>query len=312
MSGQIYTFLGSPALVRNETNRILNIHAPKRDGLVLQKMTAEEAENVLPGEILSFSMFAPSQVFVVRRFEESSPNFLEFLLSYVQGATNDSMHTLVLTGQTFPKKGPTQRLKKALKALKTFKEFSEKKVNPSQYCTKLCTEHGLKLSAKGKQILLQRVGQDLLSLENEIAKLACFAEDGITDQDVEELTATISEASIWEFTDALIVKDTSKAMQILHRMLEEGKAPHQMLGSIGWKIRQILSLQESQIKRQPIPSSWKRTPEMKRRAIIRTLKRYPVDSHRIFSQLQKSNRLFNSARVGDRKILELLVLELCS
>ena len=312
MSGQVYTFIGSPALVRNETNRILDIHVPDRDGMVLQKMTAEEAEQSLPGEILSFSMFSPNQVFVLRRFEDASPNLLEFLLSYVTGAAKESMHTLLITGHAFPKKGPTQKLKKALKGLKTFKEFPEKKVNPAQYCTKLCAEHGLKISAKGKQILLQRVGKDLLSLENEIAKLACFAENGITENDIEELTATISEASIWEFTDALIVKDTSRAMKILHRMLEEGKAPHQMLGTIGWKIRQLLALQESQRKRQPLPNDWKRTPEMKRRTVLRTLKKHPLEADKIFSQLQKSNRLFNSARVGDRKILELLVLELCS
>ena len=94
--------------------------------------------------------------------------------------------------------------------------------------------------------------------------------------------------------------------------LEEGKAPHQMLGTIGWKIRQLLALQESQRKRQPLPNDWKRTPEMKRRTVLRTLKKHPLEADKIFSQLQKSNRLFNSARVGDRKILELLVLELCS
>ncbi|MAA78543.1 MAG: DNA polymerase III subunit delta [Deltaproteobacteria bacterium] len=312
MSGQVYALLGSPALVRNETNRILDKVVPDRDRMILQKMTAEEGEQLLPGAILSFSMFSPNQVFVVRRFEESTPGFLEFLLSYIQGPAKDSDHTLIITGNTFPKKGPTRRLKSALKKQSMLKEFSEKKINPEQYCTKLCTDHNLKLSRNGKSILLQRVGKDLLSLENEIAKLACYSEGTISDKDIEELTATISEASVWDFADAILVKDTGKAIRLLHRMLEEGKAPHQMLGTISWKMRDLLALQESQRKRQSIPSRWMKTPEMKRRAILRTLKKHPLHADKIFSKLQKSNRLFNSARVGDRRILELLVLELCA
>ena len=76
MSGQVYALLGSPALVRNEANRILDKVVPDRDPMILQKMTAEEGEQLLPGAILSFSMFSPNQVFVVRRFEESTPGFL--------------------------------------------------------------------------------------------------------------------------------------------------------------------------------------------------------------------------------------------
>ena len=312
MSGQVYAFVGSPALVRNEANRILDKLVPDRDQMIVQKMTAEEGEQQLPEAILSFSMFAPSQIFVVRRFEESAPGFLDFLLSYIQGPASDSDHTLIIMGKSFPKKGPTRKLKSALKKLNMLKEFPEKQINPVQYCIKLCAEHNVQLSKNGQKILLQRVGKDLLSLENEIAKLSCFSEGEISDKDVEELTATISEASIWDFADALLVKDTGKAIRLLHRMLEEGKAPHQMLGTISWKIRDLLALQESQRKRQPIPSSWMRTPEMKRRAILRTLKRHPLRADVIFSKLQKSNRLFNSARVGDRRILELLVLELCA
>ena len=44
MSGQVYALLGNPALVRNETNRILDKVVPDRDRMILQKMTAEEGE----------------------------------------------------------------------------------------------------------------------------------------------------------------------------------------------------------------------------------------------------------------------------
>jgi DNA polymerase III delta subunit len=150
-------------------------------------------------------------------------------------------------------------------------------------------------------------------MENEIAKLACFAEGKpLTDRDVEELTATISEASIWDLTDALVVKNSGKAMSTLHKMMEEGRAPHQILSTICWQVRQLLVLQESRQKNERLPKSWMRIPDRKRQNAIRILKRHPLEAHKIFSQLQRSNRLFNSSRAGDKRNLELLVLEMCT
>ena len=150
-------------------------------------------------------------------------------------------------------------------------------------------------------------------MENEIAKLACFAEGKpLTDRDVEELTATISEASIWDLTDALILKDAGKAMGTLHKMMEEGRASHQILSTICWQVRQLLQLQESQRKKERLPKSWIRIPERKRQSALRILKKHPLEAHKIFSQLQRSNRLFNSSRAGDKRNLELRVLKLCT
>jgi DNA polymerase III delta subunit len=313
MSGQIFAFLGSPALVRNEAKRIIEERAPGRDSLQFQRMYAEEAEKNLPEEILSFSMFSSSRVFWVQNLETASQSLLEFLLTYVTGVGLDSVNTLILTGAGLPKKGPVRKLKAALKKHGTVREYPIQKVDPMKYVQQLCSKFSVEISRKGRDLLLQRVGKDLLSMENEVAKLACFA-DGkpLTDRDVEELTATISEASIWDLTDALVLKDAGKAMETLHKMMEEGRAPHQILSTICWQVRQLLTLQESQQKKAPLPKSWIRIPERKRQNAIRILMRNPLEAHKIFSQLQRSNRLFNSSRAGDKRNLELLVLELCT
>jgi len=309
----MYSFLGEPALTRNEANQIVEKHAPKRDPMEFLFLHAEDAEKTLRAEIMSFSMFSPSRVFWVGTMEKASATLLEFLLSYVKEEGHDSPHVLILTGEKLPKTGPVRKLKAALKKYAKLKEFPTAKVNAGNYLDALCSTHRLKLSGRARNVLLQKVGKDLLSLENEVEKLSCFAQDkAITDRDVEELSATIAEASIWDLTDALVAKDAGKAMGTLYQMLEEGRAPHQLLSTICWQIRQLVELQESVQEKKSLPNSWRRIPERKRQKVIRILKRNPLEPEEIFSQLQRSNRLFNSSKAGDRRNLELLVLSLCA
>ena len=309
----MFSFLGEPALTRNAGNQIVDKFVPDRDPISFLFLHAEDAEKNLSAEIMSFSMFSPSRVFWVGTLEKSPVPLLDFLLSYVNEEGQDSPHTLILTGEGLPKKGPVRKLKAALKKHANLKEFPVSKVNSSGYLDDLCTQKHLKLSNRARHLLLQKVGKDLLSLENEVEKLSCFAQEKtITDRDVEELAATIAEASIWDLTDALVSKDAGKAMGTLYQMLEEGRAPHQLLSTISWQVRQLIELQESVLKKRSIPNSWRRIPQRKRQNAIRILKKSPLEPETIFASLQRINRRFNSSRAGDRRNLELLVLELCS
>ena len=311
MSIPVFAFLGDPAMSRNEAERIIQERSPDRDPLCFQRIAIEEASVLLPRELMSFSMFSPNKVFWVGHFEDASVDVLEFLLLYVNDSAEDSAHTLILTGKSLPKKGPIQKLKSALQKKGTFVEFQ--KVNPIQYLNELCDRFALQLSPKGKNIVLQRVGTDLLSLENEVEKLVCFSSGKpISENEVEELITSISETSIWELMDSLLMKDTGTSMLFLHHLLEEGHASHLILSMIIRQVRQLIELQESLQRNKPLPSSWVRVPERKRQNVIRILQKHPLYPHKIFSHLQKSNRLCNSARAGDRRILELLVLEMCS
>lgn len=311
MKVPVFTFLGNPALVRNEADRMISEKSPERDSLCFQRIAIEDAFVLLPQELMSFSMFASSRVFLVTKLEEASVELLEFLLSYVTNDAEGSIHTLILTGSTLPKKGPVKKLKEALEKQGTLLECTQ--IKPAEYLNQLCADQALQLSHKAKAIVLQRVGSDLLSLENEVAKLSCFSSGKqLEDHDIEELTATISEVSMWDLTDALIFKDTGKAMNLLYQMLDKGQAPHYILATISGQVRRLLELQESIQRKKAIPTSWVRVPERKRQNVIRVLQQYPLVPRDIFSQLQKSNRLFNSAKAGDRHVLELLVLELCT
>ena len=309
----MFSFLGEPALTRNAANQIVEKYSPGRDPMSFLFLHAEDAEKTLSAEIMSFSMFSPSRVFWVGTIEKAPAPLLEFLLSFVKEDGHESPHTLILTGEGLPKTGPVRKLKAALKKHAALQEFPLSKVNSSEYLGMLCTKNDLQLSKRARHLLLQKVGKDLLSLENEVQKLSCFAQgETITDRDVEELSATIAEASIWDLTDALVSKDAGKAIATLYQMLEEGRAPHQLLSTISWQIRQLIELQESVQKKRATPNSWRRIPQRKRQSAIRTLKRSPIKPKEMFASLQRVNRLFNSSRAGDRRNLELFVLELCA
>ena len=312
MSHQIFTFLGEPALARKKVASIIQERAPKRDALTFMSIHAEDGIQALKGELLSVSMFAPSRVFLVHKIENADVSFLDFLLSYVQGIGKDSQNTLILTGQSLPKKGPVRKLKAAIQKVGTFEIFTAKSINPYDFLKDLCTQENISLSQRAVRLLLQKVGSDFLAMENEVAKLACYAsEKTITDKDIEAIVINISEASIWEVVDAIVSKDISKAMITLEQMLEQGNSAHYILSLIMWQIRMLAKLQDALTQKRGLPASWKKTSQLKRKEAIQSLKTHPLRIHEIFKQLHHTNRMFNSSKAGDRFNLELLVLLLC-
>ena len=311
MSNQLFTFLGEPALVRKRTKKIIDTRVPKKDSFSFLSVYAEDGLTTLQSELLSVSMFAPARVFLVNKIEMANVDFLDFLLSYVLELASSSQNTLIITGRNLPKKGPVRKLKKALQKNGTYEEFSAQKIDMAAFLREACAKN-LSLSTKAQNILLQKVGGDLLALENEIEKLICYA-DGktITDRDVEELVASIAEASVWDLTDALVSKNVEKAMTTLELLLEQSHAPHKILSMILWQMRRLIELQDSIQQNKRLPKSWARVPERKRNRAKQTLRRSPIEVHKIFARLHQANRAFNSSKAGDRPNLELLVLQLC-
>ncbi|MEC7983771.1 MAG: DNA polymerase III subunit delta [Myxococcota bacterium] len=303
--------IGVPALVRNRSQAIITERLPEKDAFNFLSFHALDDAQKIAMELQAFSMFASDRIVLVHSMELATVDFLDFLLDYVS-SPNPSVIVL-LTGNAMPKKGPIRKLKAAIQKQGLVEEFRLKNVNVASYLNSLCKKHQLTLSGRARMLLLQKVGKDLLSLENEVEKLRCYVGEAgsISDRDVEEIVSTISEASIWDLTDAVVSKDASKAMKTLHRMLEEGRAPHQIFSTICWQVRRLLELQEYIRTGSSYPKSWSRTPERKKREAMSMLKRYPLRPSSIISSLQDTNRLFNSSKAGDRRNLELLILRLC-
>ena len=98
-------------------------------------------------------------------------------------------------------------------------------------------------------MLGELVGADLGQLELELGKAIAWVggEGTIRGADVEQVCSVVSEAVIWDLTDAIIARDPDRGLSATLRMLDDAGSggAHRLLQTIAWQIRQLLELQES-------------------------------------------------------------------
>lgn len=128
-------------------------------------------------------------------------------------------------------------------------------------------ERQIPIQNRAVQMLADFVGTNLRQLDNELDKLAAYA-DGhpISDQDVRLLVSDASEALIWDLTDALSQRNGQGAMQALTELRRGEANAFYLLTMIARQYRLILQVKEAmqslgndrtaiarQIKENPYP-----------------------------------------------------------
>lgn len=253
-------------------------------------------------------MMVRRQVVLIREFENANKELCEAVLEYL-GSPSDST-LLILTGRKLPPSGgKINNLAKKIGAVSRYKTGSQK---PVPFATDYARSQGCRLDNSGARMLVQLVGADLGVLRSEIDKLICYigGKNSIRSEDVEAVCSVVAEARIWDLTDALIRRDTDKAMAATHRMLEEGQASHRLLSTVTWQFRQILELQDDLRNGRSPGGTWARAPSSKIQAAQRLLRKRPLSASRVMRSLADANQAFNRSRAGDRRVFEGLILEL--
>lgn len=128
--------------------------------------------------------------------------------------------------------------KKITKQLSKYeiKNVSTKKVeNLEQYVLEILNQDGFQM--EDIPFFLSRVGSNFSNIENELEKLKMYTlqTKKITNNDVEKVTTKVIEDEIFALTDAIILKDTKKALELLNEFL-----------NLSYDEIQILSLLASQ------------------------------------------------------------------
>jgi DNA polymerase III subunit delta len=84
---------------------------------------------------------------------------------------------------------------------------------------------GFGLEPAAARLLVERMGANPLRLQRELERLALWAgEDGsVSPADLEAMIADTSEAAVWTLSDALLERDSVKALQIGERLISQGE-----------------------------------------------------------------------------------------
>lgn len=106
------------------------------------------------------------------------------------------------------------------------------------------TVYGKRLGDSAARLMVDKLGPDLRLIDNELRKLAVYVGDaqaiGTTDVDI--LVGGVAETEIFRLTEAVMLKERARAMNLLEKVLRQVDHPLQVLAALTNRFRQILTV----------------------------------------------------------------------
>ncbi len=164
--------------------------------------------------------------------------------------------------------------------------------------------------------LADYIGSNLWVLASEIEKLCLYRqEEQITDADVTEMVSYIRESNVFAVIDALINRQRSPVVKLLHRLLSDGAAPAYLLFMITRQYRLMVQAKDMNAAKVPsaeiggrlgIRSDWalRKLLDQSRRY---TMVRLEADYRRILN----TDIRIKTGRYNAELALDMLIMELC-
>src|SRR3989344_1107499 len=114
---------------------------------------------------------------------------------------------------------------------------------------KFARDFNINFTSEALDYLILNCNGDLWRLDSEINKLANYKQKGVISlSQVEELVTPNANQNIFEITDGLAAKNKRRAISSLHKLLDSGEAPTEILGLLAWQARNILKFKSDSSK----------------------------------------------------------------
>jgi DNA polymerase-3 subunit delta len=174
---------------------------------------------------------------------------------------------------------------------------------------------GTEIDQLAMRQLVELVASDLLTLTNELNKLAAAAlpSHRITNQLVDQLVTRSREHMNWDLTDSIVSRDRRKALRVLRNFLDDGVEPVLLTGVIAGTFRRMALAKEMLVRGASSGEIFSevRVPSFKQRDYLTMLNR--IDSHKmsqIIQRIAETDLAIKTSKATPRMQMEMLVCEL--
>ena len=107
------------------------------------------------------------------------------------------------------------------------------------------TAYEFQLPSGGAQTLIELTDCDFGRMDQELQKLALYADKGkITQPKIMQVVGGWRSRTMWEAIDAAADGDAGKAMELLHQLLRSGEHPLALFGQLSWSLRRYATTTE--------------------------------------------------------------------
>jgi DNA polymerase-3 subunit delta len=258
-------------------------------------------------------MLGGRRVVVVKRAQKLLEKSAE-LTAYLNDPSPQTLLVLELS------KTPDKRRKawKEVEKLATVVECEAPQTRElEQWAAEQAGERGLRLGRDGVRYLVEEFGTDLRRLLGELEKLSLYS--GRDKLDLETIATVLGRGkaqSIFKFVEAVGAGHTTKALQQLGRLLEEGEPPLKILALVDRLVGQLRVARELQSESRRGGESLARVlgvPPFAAKSLADAARRFDESQlAQARDVVARTDRVLKSSAIPSRLILESLTIALCA
>jgi DNA polymerase-3 subunit delta len=107
-------------------------------------------------------------------------------------------------------------------------------------------ETGKEIEPRAREAILDRAGEELWALHQELEKLLLYVDDErkIRSEHVEEVCLQLGDDWVFDLTRAIAERDTLRALGHLQNLLSQGEAPLKLLALVANEVRRLLAARQ--------------------------------------------------------------------
>ncbi|MCD6093714.1 MAG: DNA polymerase III subunit delta [Candidatus Omnitrophica bacterium] len=191
-------------------------------------------------EIIKLARFLPWQVsrrlIVVNNIEYLKSHQRDVLISYLK---HPSSHTiLVLTSTKIDRR---EKLYQAISKAGRIINIRLSSWRVEQWIKQEFRKYGKEISPADSSLLKEKVGTDIQSLNQNIAKLILYTGERkeIKREDIEDVVSKSNLNTVFDLTTAIGKKDKKSALNILNNLFYQGKKIGEIMGMLFWQINRL-------------------------------------------------------------------------
>lgn len=263
----------------------------------------------LIAEVQSLSFFSAHRLFIVSGFEKIPLSEWEKILKAQQ--VNSTTFLVV----NLERKDLFSKISKLLdshaRAVECFKPTLREL--PS-VVSGLAHQKGKKLSFPNAKRIVELIGSDLLTLENQLELLCCYSKDReeLELDAIEALFSETSEKNVFHWSETLTHHQIEKCFRLLDQLLKQGEVPLKLFALLSRHYRLLL---KAKLLEKKGPSSGLaahlKLPPFVAEQYSKSAKLWSFEElQQIFKRFQKTDLAFKSSPIPSSAVLEGLSWEL--
>lgn len=281
-----------------------------KDDLNISKYDmSETAIDDILNDALTMSLFEENKVIICENALVFSPA-LKAEASFEEYLNNPNPNTTIIFVLNEEKLDERKKVTKLIKKNGIVKEFNE--INPNDLVKELLKDYDI--SPSSISLLIQRVGNNLDILTNEVDKIILYKDNDkkITAEDILNLTHKTVDTDVFKLIDYIVTNDKKNALEIYYELIKRGEEPLKIIIMLSNQFRiiyQSKTLKSKGYSEKDIAEVLKIHPYRVKLAIQKAGKYSNETLLKYLSDFADMDMGIKSGKVSKNNVLEMFILE---